>query len=145
MKIDNTLRIIDANLNRLREALRVCEEVTRFIIEDSSATLSFKNLRHDIFTSLAGSEKLQNHNLIVSRDAENDIGKESTPRELKRSGPVDILDANMQRAKESVRVLEEFLKTIDPGLAINFKKIRFKIYDLEKRLVEKVQASGNTR
>ena len=41
-------RVIDVNLNRSREGLRVCEEVARFILNNKSITARFKALRHDI-------------------------------------------------------------------------------------------------
>ena len=46
------LRIIDANANRLREALRVCEDIARFILSDKRATQEFKSLRHRVFLAI---------------------------------------------------------------------------------------------
>ena len=46
------LRIVDANLNRSREGLRVCEEVVRFALEDARLTSEFKTLRHKISRSI---------------------------------------------------------------------------------------------
>lgn len=137
MKEKDTFRIIDANLNRLREALRVCEEVTRFIIKDKNYTAKLKRIRHRILTAVARSKKLRYCSLVLSRDSRNDVGKGVIPQELKRKGSGDILNANLQRTKESLRVLEEFSKVMDCGLALEFKKIRFKIYSIEKVLTQK--------
>ena len=63
-------------------------------------------------------------------------GRESISQEFKTRGAFDLLSANLQRAKESVRVLEEFLKVVDRDQAERFKKIRFKIYNIEKVLIE---------
>ena len=42
------LRIIDANLNRAREALRVMEEYARFGLEDPSLSAAIKETRHEL-------------------------------------------------------------------------------------------------
>ena len=41
-------RVIDANLNRAKEGLRVCEDTVRFILKDKILTKKIKKLRHDI-------------------------------------------------------------------------------------------------
>jgi len=145
MNEKDTMRIIDANLNRLREALRVCEDVTRFILDDKDYTARLKDIRHDVFKAVSDSNKLGYSSLLSSRDSIGDVGKESISSELKRTDPFDILSANFQRAKESVRVLEEFSKMVDSKLAQRFKGIRFYIYNLEKVLIERLQSTGNIR
>ena len=42
------VRIIDANLNRAREALRVIEDHARFALDDADAAATTKRLRHDL-------------------------------------------------------------------------------------------------
>lgn len=125
------LRVIDANLNRLLEGLRVCEEIERFIVCDRGLTSSLKNLRHKVTAAAKGWEKSP-VNLINSRDSRGDIGKPSIESELKRKSCRDIFYANIQRAKESVRVLEEFAKLDNPDTALNFKDLRYKLYQIEK-------------
>ncbi len=131
-------RTLDANLNRLREALRVCEDITRFVLDDGPSTAKLKQIRHEAFLVITDSVKIKYPSLVLSRDTGSDVGKKSLEKELKRADTLDILSANMQRAKESVRVLEEFSKLEDPGTAERFKNIRFKIYDVEKTLVERI-------
>ena len=131
-------RTLDANLNRLREALRVCEDITRFGLDDGPSTAKLKQIRHEAFLVITDSVKIKYPSLVLSRDTGSDVGKKSLEKELKRADTLDILSANMQRAKESVRVLEEFSKLEDPGTAERFKNIRFKIYDVEKTLVERI-------
>lgn len=125
-------RILDANLNRASEGLRVCEEITRFILENHSATQTLKGIRHEIHAL----EKVlpARSSLIDERNALKDIGKNIYANELKRKNTTDIFLANMQRAKESVRVLEEFSKLTDTRAAIRFKKIRYNIYEIEKNI-----------
>lgn len=124
-------RILDANINRLKEGLRVCEEITRFILNNPALTKEFKGIRHDI--ELAVKKLPSRINLIKQRDSLNDVGKDIRLDELKRSGLNDIFIANVQRVKESLRVLEEFSKLTNPQAAIKFKDIRYRIYETERK------------
>jgi thiamine-phosphate pyrophosphorylase len=131
-------RIIDANLNRLKEGLRVCEEVARFILEDGSLTSEIKRIRHSIDSALTFINK--DKRLIRYRNIEEDIGKKTTGSELRRKDITDVFFANIQRAKESTRVIEEFSKITDKGTSLKFKKIRYAIYSFEKKTAKKLIA-----
>jgi len=122
-------RIIDANINRAKEGLRVSEEVTRFILNDKNLTLKLKDARHRIDTIL---KRVKKEDLLSVRDSRRDVGKDISHGELRRKNCKDIFFANIQRAKESVRVLEEFSKIISAKKALNFKKIRYQIYEIER-------------
>ena len=124
------LRIIDANLNRSREGLRVCEDIARFVLNDKKITSSFKSLRHRI-SSLQ--KKLEKIKLFKSRNVQRDIGKKTHYREKQRKNIRDIFGANLERVKESLRVLEEISKLLNKKIAQDFKKIRFKVYEIEKK------------
>jgi len=131
-------RILDANINRIKEGLRVSEEIARFILDDPGLTRELKRARHSINRAvecLPGSKRL-----LLERDSEKDVGKEIYAGELKRKGISDIFFANMQRSKESLRVLEEFSKLLDKKAAVSFKKIRYALYEIEKRAAKKVAA-----
>lgn len=41
-------RILDANLNRAREALRVMEDIARFALNDAALSGELKAIRHDL-------------------------------------------------------------------------------------------------
>jgi len=137
-------RIIDANLNRSREGLRVCEEVSRFILNSDTLTKELKRARHAISAIIArlppASRRLFDH-----RDAEGDVGRASKTRdEMRRAGYRDIFEANMERVKESLRVLEEFFKLVDVKRSAAFKNLRFKIYDIEKRALKRIASLRDT-
>ena len=57
----------------------------------------------------------------------------------KRDNLVDLFLANTQRGKESLRVLEEVLKLFDQKLSEKFKKLRFKLYEIEKAAVKELE------
>lgn len=124
----STLRIIDANLNRLREGLRVLEDIFRFVYEDESIASTLKNLRHQV--------RLENKNLLAARNIQGDILKKTTTSEMKRENFEDIITANIKRAQESSRVLEEIFKSFDAPKSLIFKDIRYNLYDIEKDIFE---------
>lgn len=135
IKTKNISRILDANINRLKEGLRVAEEIVRFILKDKVLTKKFKTSRHRIDKT---AEKLFGvNNLIRQRNIFLDAGRKINSYELKRRGYRDIFFANMQRAKESARVLEEFAKLYSSQVALAFKRIRYTLYNLEYKAVNK--------
>ena len=118
-------RLIDANLNRLKEGIRVIEDIYRYIYDNKDISSKLKKIRHEA--------KLENYELFVKyRDIKNDVLKESTNKELERDNLKDIIIANFKRAQESARVLEESFKIFDIETAEKFKKIRYELYNIEK-------------
>jgi thiamine-phosphate pyrophosphorylase len=136
-------RVIDANLNRSREALRVCEDITRFVLEDKPLTASLKNIRHKISKFVAvganGHSPLQFGNIVQSRNAAADIGKKSSFDKSKPKDFKSLFYNNIHRAEESMRALEEFSKLYTVEISKDFKTLRFKIYTLEKKALKKLQ------
>jgi thiamine-phosphate pyrophosphorylase len=132
----NTIhRIIDANINRSKEGLRVCEEITRFILDNRYLTSEFKKIRHRIDRLV---KRLATKiNILRERKSRLDVGKKIYINELKRKNCQDIFFANIQRVKESIRVLEELSKLKNINIAIEFKEIRYDIYEIEKKVAQK--------
>lgn len=125
----NTLRLIDANLNRLREGIRVVEDIFRYVYNDKQTTLKLKDLRHKA--------RLANFNeLLENRDVKNDVLRSSIKSEQNRSDLYSILIANFKRAQESSRVLEEFTKLSSIEDSETFKYIRYELYNLEVVLIK---------
>ncbi|MBI5123870.1 MAG: thiamine-phosphate pyrophosphorylase [Candidatus Omnitrophica bacterium] len=126
-------RIIDANFNRSREGLRVCEEVSRFIWNSPPLTRELKSVRHSV-SSIIKNTPATSKILLYSRDVDADVGRPMRLKsEMARPGYSDIFTANIQRAKESLRVLEEFFKLIDKKSSAKFTRLRFKVYGIEKK------------
>jgi len=118
-------RVIDANLNRLKEGIRVIEDMARYSQNNKELSSSLKNLRH-----LAKIDDIQA--LLKSRDAQNDVLRPTMKSEMERSSIDSIIIANYKRAQESSRVLEEIYKVVEPELSERFKNIRYELYTLEK-------------
>jgi nucleotidyltransferase/DNA polymerase involved in DNA repair len=126
-------RVLDANLNRLREGLRVVEEFVRFYHSNDSEAKLLKQLRHKVRTI---ETDLSREELLAGRDSDSDLFRNgSEARELERSSMDELVIANIRRAQESARVLEEYLKLVqETPLSEIAKNIRFELYSLEKRM-----------
>ena len=131
-------RIIDANFNRAKEGLRVCEDICRFIDNNKVLTSQYKSIRHQLTQIIS---RLSLPGIVQARDIPGDVGKKSQAMEFKRKNVADIFYANSQRVKESIRVLEEFLKLIDKNLAQDLKQLRYQVYALEQKGAAKLRKS----
>ena len=131
------LKLIDANTNRLREALRVCEDISRFVLSDGRSARELKRIRH---ASTRAAEKMagDGRTLEKSRYPEKDVGRHSMATEVKRNSVADIFSANMKRAEESARVLEEFSKLKNASSSESFKTLRFCLYRIERNVIKKL-------
>ena len=133
-----TLRIIDANLNRIGEGLRLLEDTARLLLNDASLTQQLKTMRHELVTG----DPSFNQQLLQARDAEGDVGinieapEPEKPREL----PLMVV-ANSRRVQESLRTVEELAKLpgITPKLnSEKFKQARFNLYTIERNLLSRL-------
>jgi len=138
MDIKNIYRIIDANLNRAREGVRVTEEVARLYFDDATLSSKFKSLRHEL--TRVAKKYFDCEKLLSFRDSEKDVGADSMGSlEKRRADLSSIIQANLRRSQEATRVLEEFGKFINPDSAKSFKRIRFKVYTLEQKILRLLQ------
>ncbi len=128
-------RVIDANYNRAKEGLRVCEDIFRFLRDDAKVTARFKKIRHGVTAAAAG---FGLKGIVAARDIRSDVGRATIRRESCRGDVGDIYYANSQRVKESLRVLEEFAKLKGARTAARFKKLRYAVYDIEKETLGKI-------
>jgi len=125
---DAAARIIDVNLNRLTEGLRVVEDVVRLWLEDRRLLADIRKLRTHVGRDVRALRK----QVVSSRKSETDPGRGDRFDRAQRKSLEDVLLANFKRAEESARVLEEVLKVAEPALAGKFKALRFRLYDLER-------------
>lgn len=121
-------RVIDANLNRLKEGIRVVEDIMRYRDNNKILSKKLKTLRH-----LARIDEYKE--LLRNRDSINDVLRETVESELNRTNVESIITANFKRAQESSRVLEELFKLHSNTQSENFKHIRYELYDLEKEII----------
>jgi len=124
------LRIIDANINRAKEGIRVCEDIMRLLTAHKKATQELRNIRHAI-TAVIKNSSLRSLAIENYRNSIADVGK-NFPSQKKKNLVGDIFFANAQRTKEALRVLEEMLLLFDAKASQRFQKLRFQFYDIEK-------------
>jgi len=121
-------RVVDANLNRLKEGIRVVEDILRYRDNNKELSSKLKELRHLC-------QVKETIHLLKFRDTQNDVLRSSIKSELNRSGIESIIIANFKRAQESARVLEELYKLNNIEYSENFKYIRYELYNLEKKVL----------
>ncbi|MCO5169932.1 MAG: thiamine phosphate synthase [Planctomycetes bacterium] len=129
---ERVLRVVDADRNRALEALRVVEEHARFVRGAAALAGRVQALRRDVARALAG---LVTHG---ARDVAGDPGRPDAPSAGEQPGRgslADLLGANLSRAKEALRVLEEYTKLLDPALVAPLVAARYALYALEPDLL----------
>ncbi len=129
--MNNSYRIIDANLNRAAEGLRVLEDHFRFIETVSVLNKVLRNLRHKIRDELKDLDGI----LISSRESSNDNGLviSQNSGNDKKTSEKEFIAANFKRVQEALRSIEENLNLIgNYDKAKRFEKIRFDVYTIEK-------------
>jgi len=126
-------RIIDANFNRAREAIRIIEEFCRFALNSGPFSERAKQLRHDLSSAI---NKLDAGRLISSRDTLGDVGIGKTvEKQLTRNNLIDCFTASCKRLHEALRVLAEMMQTLNKPVAETVENLRYQAYTLEKDIV----------
>lgn len=122
-------RILDANLDRAREGLRIVEEWCRFGLNSTELTDQCKQMRQTL-------AQWHDPQLREARDTPGDPGVELThPQEAKRENVEGVLQANLCRIEEALRVLEEYGKLYHPQMGEACKQMRYQVYTLDSRLL----------
>lgn len=122
-------RILDANLDRAREGLRIVEDWCRFGINRSDLTEQCKVMRQELAA-------WHTPELRIARDTPGDLGTQlSHPNEEKRTDINHVLQANLCRIEEALRVLEEYGKVYKVGMGEAFKQMRYQVYTIDSALM----------
>ncbi len=122
-------QIIDANLDRAREGLRVLEDWARFGLGKETYVEKIKNFR----------QILGKNHLDVYKQSRNHIEdkcKGFTHREqFNRKTSEQIISSNSARVQEALRVIEEFSRLQNHELSKIASEIRYEIYTIETDLL----------
>jgi thiamine-phosphate pyrophosphorylase len=133
-----TLRMIDASLNRISEGLRFLEDIARLLLNEGTLTQQLKTMRHE----LVRSDWSFHQQLLLARNSASDVGAnlEVEGEEKERAIPVMVM-ANSRRVQEALRTMEELTK-IPGGIprldSEKFKQARFCLYTIEQTLLSKL-------
>jgi thiamine-phosphate pyrophosphorylase len=142
------LRMIDANVNRACEGLRVLEDVARFAINDRGLSQRLRAARHDL---VADNEPLHAA-LLSGRDSEYDVGRHAAlpPIQVQRKTDTEygstadllgLVTANAKRVEQALRVIEELAKTPELSSTLDsgrFGQTRFAVYAIERDLFSRI-------
>jgi thiamine-phosphate pyrophosphorylase len=132
-------RLIDANLDRAREGLRVMEEWARFALERPDLVWRCKDLRQQL-------GQLHDERYKFARDAAGDPATGlAHPAQVGRPDGPAVVAANAARVQEALRVLEEFGRLVDGDLAEAAATCRYNLYDLEVALLRASKNQDNRR
>jgi len=115
--------IMDENLNRLREGLRVIDDYFRM-----SGNKRLSKYCNDIRKKVSKLEDKSSQ--FRNRRASTDPGRKRYKTEKRK----DIFSSNIRRCQEAARVLEETSKLLKPELSANWQDIRFELYVLESHI-----------
>ncbi|AIQ95582.1 thiamine phosphate synthase [Prochlorococcus sp. MIT 0604] len=122
-------QIIDANLDRAREGLRVLEDWARFGLGNEKQVERIKNFRQ-----ILGKNHLEVYK--QSRNHTEDKCKGITHQEQNnRKTSEQIISSNSGRVQEALRVIEEFSRIHNYELSKIASGIRYEIYTLEVDLL----------
>ena len=126
-------RIIDANFNRAREAIRVIEDFCRFGLNSTALFQRAGQLRHQLSAAIG---KLDAGQLISSRDTLSDVGVgRAVDEKLSRNSLNDCVTAGCKRLTEALRTLAEMSQIQNRSVGQTIEKLRFDAYALEKDIV----------
>ncbi len=133
---DRLGRIIDANINRSAEGLRILEDISRFMLNNKVLSHKLKALRHRLIIDAGkyGLELLDQRNVI--EDLNSKIYEKASRQDIN-----SIISANARRIQEGLRVLEEMAKLPDLKNTVpsaGYKSKRFDVYHIERNLVSEV-------
>ena len=125
---------MDANINRALEGIRVCEDIMRFCLHRIDFSIRLKEIRHRVAeTARRFNQGLLLHGRDVDADAQKFV---DSGGERIRESLADLFAANLHRAMEAVRSLEEFSKFESSVAKDNpFQEIRFSMYALEREAI----------
>jgi thiamine-phosphate pyrophosphorylase len=126
-------RIVDANFNRAREALRVMEEYCRFALNSGALSERAKGLRHELCAAVG---RLDGGRLLAGRDTLGDVGAgQKVEGQLERASLKDCFTAAARRVTEALRALAEVIRIEDQTVAEAVERLRYEAYTLEKDVV----------
>lgn len=134
------LQVIEANLNRLREGIRVAEDLLRYTPGAEREFGGLKKLRLDAGKAEKETRSVLGGELSRARRLQKDAGKDETPApELARGDVTQLATANLKRAQEAARAIEELTKlTTGAALSRRYKKLRFAVYACETVVIAKL-------
>ncbi|MBI4583561.1 MAG: thiamine phosphate synthase [Planctomycetes bacterium] len=155
----SSARILDANLNRAAEGLRVVEDLCRFHFNLKGPALELKELRHALL-GLFFPDPARREEWTRFRDSEGDPGRDpgwgqpsppAAPRPTSAAagspdaGALAVAVKNLERVKEALRTLEEVCRPWDDVKAKAVEDLRYRLYSIEKGFLHLAAPRGGSK
>ena len=140
---NSVFRILDAAINRAGEGIRVVEDYVRMVLGDVHLSTALKQLRHDLTTAV---EPIDPTKRIAARDSVNDVGRTIQTKAEYQRGDIEskgsdtqlsggMIQANLARAQQAFRTIEEFSKSLDANISKDVEQLRYRTYSIEKAVL----------
>ena len=140
MATSSAWRAFDAVAPRAAEAIRVVEDVVRFMLDDKSLSAEAKQLRHDLAAAVAAVGRERG---VLARDVAGDVGTDlEADRPLARRTASDLLAANAARGGQAIRSLSEIAAIIAPAHGAAFDPLRYRLYAIERNAAIAIRSCG---
>jgi thiamine-phosphate pyrophosphorylase len=123
--------MVDVNINRVAEGLRVLEDLARFYYTESQLTEEIKKIRHRV-RKAANNLYLQ---FLSQRDSANDLGFDISQKNNldNKTNIKALILGNFKRVQEGLRVIEETLKVAGYyELSKVYEACRYDAYTVER-------------
>lgn len=127
-------RLLDANINRVSEGIRVVEDVARFVYNQKEFSKELREKRHYLRKLFIEKDR----DFFNSRDTKRDVGIEITKESQldKKSNIKNIVVGNFKRIQEGLRSIEEISKiSCDYSISKEVETLRYSFYNLEKEFI----------
>ena len=132
MKVYN--RMLDANVNRVSEGIRVLEDTIRFVYDNEKYSEILREKRHFLRKLFIKFDEV----FLETRDVSGDVGITITQNSIldKKSSTKNLILGNFKRIQEGLRSIEESLKIINEYLlSKEIENFRYSFYSLEKEIL----------
>lgn len=134
----NCYRLLDANINRVSEGIRVLEDIARFVYDNEKYSKLLREKRHYLRKLFTEFDKFFMESREVSKDVGIGITKASTLD--KKTNIKELSFGNFKRIQEGLRSIEETLKVIDKyEFSKNIETLRYNFYTIEKEFLSIVK------
>ena len=115
-------RILDANFNRAKEGLRVCEDLCRYVWNQKTLTRAFKDLRHELTDIIVG---LDIQKALEARHIQGDVGRTTSVSESKRERCIGCFWGQLSTGQRILcECSEEVTKLIDVKISSRLKALQ---------------------
>ncbi len=126
--------VLDSTLSRIKESLRVLEDVSRYVLKHDYATHQYEHIR-SVVSSLE--QRIGVALLIGSRKQQGtDVSVVSFTNISPQKTVFSVIRYHAAQVTESFRVIESFVRAYHTSIAADVEQLRYQLYGLERIVLE---------